>query len=114
MLKEILLRFGLASLARPILGGAGAILVFHRIRAVDPSLAFSPNYHNSVAPEAFERLLDSLAEDGTEILGLEEAMRRQQARDAGRFVCLTFDDGYRDNHDTLLPIIAAGSGPITV
>jgi len=114
MLKEILLRFGLAALARPILGGAGAILVFHRIRAVDPALSFSPNYRNSVAPEAFERLLDSLAEDGVEILGLEEAMLRQQKPGNGRFVCLTFDDGYRDNHDTLLPIIAARQVPITV
>ncbi len=91
MLKEILLRFGFAALARPILGGTGAILVFHRIRAVDPALSFSPNYRNSVAPEAFERLLDSLAEDGVEILGLEEAMLRQQYPGDGRYVCLTFD-----------------------
>jgi len=114
MLKELLLRLGLASLARPIVGGAGTIFVFHRIRAGNPELAFSPNDRNSVAPENFERLLDALAEDGTEVVGLEEAMLRLQAPGARRFACLTFDDGYRDNHDTLLPIIAARVAPITV
>jgi peptidoglycan/xylan/chitin deacetylase (PgdA/CDA1 family) len=114
MLKELLLRLGLASLARPLLGGAGTVLVFHRIRAADPTSAFSTNYRNNVAPEAFERLLDTLAEDGLAIVGLEEALLRQQAPAAGRFVCLTFDDGYRDNHDTLLPIIEARRVPVTV
>ena len=114
MLKDLLLQLGLASLSQPILGGVGTILVFHRIRAVDPALAFSPNYRNSVAPETFERLLDTLAEDGTEIVSLEEAAHRQQASGARRFVCLTFDDGYRDNHDTLLPIIVSRRVPITV
>lgn len=114
MLKQLLLRLGLVSLARPMLGGAGAIFVFHRIRAADPAVAFSTNYRNNVPADAFERLLDTLAEDGIEIVGLEEALFRQQAAGAGRFVCLTFDDGYRDNHDTLLPIVEARHIPITV
>jgi peptidoglycan/xylan/chitin deacetylase (PgdA/CDA1 family) len=114
MVKDLLLRLGLASLARPLLGGAGAILVFHRIRAADPALAFATNYRNNVPPDAFGRLLDTLAEDGIEVVGLEEALLRQQTAGTGRFVCLTFDDGYRDNHDTLLPIVEARRVPITV
>jgi peptidoglycan/xylan/chitin deacetylase (PgdA/CDA1 family) len=95
-------------------GRAGSILMFHRLRKSDPALAFSSNYGNSVDPRSFERLLDTLVEDGIEILGLDDAVRRQETQRGMRFVCLTFDDGYRDMHDTLLPIVEARGVPVTV
>lgn len=113
-MKDLLVRLGLAAVARPILGGKGAILVFHRIRPHDPELSFAANHRNSVAPPAFVALLDTLEADGTEIVTLDEALSRRETRRGGRFVCLTFDDGYRDNHDTLLPIIEARRIPVTI
>ncbi|MDP3415520.1 polysaccharide deacetylase family protein [Falsiroseomonas sp.] len=113
-LKDLLLRLGIAKVARPLLGGAGAILVFHRIRPHDPSLHFDANHRNSIPPEQFIALLDILAADGVEVVSLDEALLRLQGPPDRRFVCLGFDDGYRDNNETLLPIITARRIPVTI
>lgn len=113
-MKELLVRLGLAALARPLLGGAGAVLVFHRLRGHDPGLTFAANHRNSIPPSLFERLLDALEAEGVAVVGLDEALARIGDRHRGRFVCLTFDDGYRDNHDTLLPILEARRVPATI
>jgi len=113
-LKDLLVRLGMAELTRPVLGGAGAILVFHRVRPYDPSLRFDANHRNSIPPGQFIALLDILAADGVEVVSLDEALLRLQGPPGRRFVCLGFDDGYRDNHDTLLPIITARSIPVTI
>jgi peptidoglycan/xylan/chitin deacetylase (PgdA/CDA1 family) len=113
-MKELLVRLGLAALAQPLLGGAGAVLVFHRLREHDPALTFAANHRNSITPALVERLLDTLEEAGIEVVGLDEALARIAARRRGRFVCLTFDDGYRDNHDALLPILEARRVPATI
>lgn len=114
MLKDLLLWSGLARLARPILGGAGAVLVFHRLGPPEPGLIFDVNQRNIVPAALFEQLLDALSEDGVDVVTLDEALRRIAAPRAGRFVCLTFDDGYRDNHDLLLPILESRGVPATV
>lgn len=114
MLKRLLGRVGLAHVARPILGGAGAVLCFHRLGPPDPDLIFDANQRNIVAAQAFGQVLDTLSADGVAVVTLDEALSRLAAPRAGRFVCLTFDDGYRDNHDLLLPILEARRVPATV
>lgn len=114
MLKTLLVRLGAARLLRPILGGRGAVLVMHRVRPRDPELSIEANHRNSIPAELLTDLLDALAADGVAVVTLDAALERLGARRAGRFVCLTFDDGYRDNHDTLLPILEARGVPATV
>ncbi len=116
---KALLKQGLAGLRldralRAIYGGRGAVLMFHRLRPRDPSLSFPQAYLSDVDPVDFERILDALDDDGIDILSLDEAARRLRGERRGRFVCLTFDDGYRDNHDCLLPILRARYVPATV
>lgn len=113
-MKELLVRLGLAAIARPLLGGVGAIFVLHRVRERDPELRFEVNHRNSIAPHRFEQLLDTLESAGVSVVSLDEAMVRLAASRMDRFACLTFDDGYRDNHDTLLPILEARRLPATV
>jgi peptidoglycan/xylan/chitin deacetylase (PgdA/CDA1 family) len=115
-LKDLLVRLGVAGIARPVLGGAGAILVFHRLRPHDPALHFDANHRNSIPPAQFITLLDTLAADGVEVVSLDEALRRLEGSPAPRrrFVCLGFDDGYRDNHDALLPIVEQRRVPVTI
>lgn len=113
-MKDLLVRLGLPALLRPILGGAGAVLVFHRLRERDPGLIFDANHRNAIPPALFETLLDALAADGVDVVSLDEALARIAAPRAGRFACLTFDDGYRDNHDALLPILEARRVPATI
>ncbi len=114
MIKRALAALGLGALLRPLLGGAGAVLVFHRIRPRDPDWVIEANHRNCVAPDAFLALLDTLDAAGIEVVTLDEALARLDQARPRRFACLTFDDGYRDNHDTLLPILEARRVPATV
>lgn len=114
MLKDLLTRFGVQHLLRPLLGGHGAVLVLHRVRPRDPGLLLEANHRNSIPPELLARLLDALAADRIAVVTLDEALARLAGPRSGRFVCLTFDDGYRDNHDTLLPLLEARRVPATV
>lgn len=114
MLKDMLVRLGAPAIIRPFLGGRGTVLVFHRVRHRDPDLFVAANLRNSVPPELLVAVLDTLATEGVDVVGLDEACDRLAAPRAARFACLTFDDGYRDNHDTLLPILEARRVPATV
>ncbi|MGE5027690.1 MAG: polysaccharide deacetylase family protein [Betaproteobacteria bacterium] len=108
---------GLASLA---LRGAGAlamasgrgrrlsILVYHRVLPrSDAMLA------GEVEAAAFDWQMALLAEH-FQVLPLSEAVRR--LRDGSlptRAACVTFDDGYADNHDIALPILQKWRLPAT-
>ena len=59
--------------------------------------AFQPNRHLEVTPEFLERLLRRLARARIDVVSLNEMHRRFIEDDfKRRFVCLTFEDGYRD------------------
>lgn len=94
--------------------GVGAILMFHRI-SDERRRRFSPNYGLSVQAKFFEIVLKGILGQGIEIVDLREACRRLKERDFRRkFVCITFDDGYRDNFQYAFPICRRLGVPMTV
>jgi hypothetical protein len=50
-----------------------------------------------VTPDFLDAVLDQVQEAGLDVVSLDEAVRRLRGEDERRFVCFTFDDGYRDN-----------------
>src|SRR6476661_9303648 len=81
---------------RPLVGGVGAILTLHHVRP-ERSSVFQPNRHLEVTPEFLERLLRRLARARIDVVSLDEMHRRFIEDDfKRRFVCLTFEDGYKD------------------
>src|SRR5215468_7853326 len=103
--KKAILRTGFEALyfsgshlfLRPFVGGIGAILTLHHVR---PSRrdAFQPNRLLEVTPSFLEGVLKALRRAQVDIVSLDEMQRRLVERDfRRRFICLTFDDGYRDN-----------------
>lgn len=103
-LKKTIIRTGLETLyfsgmhhwLRPLLGGVGAILTLHHVRPPRPG-AFQPNRLLEVTPVFFERLLRRLARARIDVISLDEMHRRFVSGDyKRRFVCITFDDGYKD------------------
>src|SRR4026209_430215 len=87
---------GLHHWLRPLVGGVGAILALHHVRPPRPE-AFQPNRLLEVTPEFLERLLRQLARSRIDVVSLDEMHRRYIESDFVRcFVCLTFDDGYKD------------------
>src|SRR5688572_7930837 len=104
-LKKAVLRTGLEALyftgahrlLRPLLGGVGAILTLHHVRPARKD-AFQPNRLLEVSPAFLGDVIRGLRREGVDIITLDEMYRRLKEQDfRRRFVCFTFDDGYRDN-----------------
>ncbi len=93
---ETLYLSGMHHLMRPLFGGVGCILTLHHVRPPRPD-AFQPNRLLEVTPVFFEGLLRRLKRRRIDLVSLDEMHRRFIAGDfKRRFVCITFDDGYKD------------------
>ena len=121
-LKQTIIRGGLESLyfsgahmaLRPWVGGVGAILTLHHVRPPRPD-RFQPNRLLEVTPRFLTGVVKLLKRSRVDVISLDEMHRRMLARDFGRrFVCLTFDDGYRDNLEHAYPILRDAGFPFAV
>jgi peptidoglycan/xylan/chitin deacetylase (PgdA/CDA1 family) len=92
--------------------GEGVILKFDRVRPPQ-SGPFQPLQSREVAPDQFERLLKRLRRWNYDIIAIGELTDRLQRPGARprRFVCLTFDIGYRDFLDHAWPILKRHNAP---
>ena len=94
--------------------GKGAILMLHRVQPRD-AREFAPNARLSISPEYLRALLAAFRAADIDVIGMDEALAR--LRNPGRtrrFVCFTFDDGYRDNLEHALPVFRRFRAPFTV
>ena len=103
-MKQTIIRTGLETLyftgmhhvMRPLVGGVGAILTLHHVRPQRPE-AFQPNHLLEVTPVFFEQLLRRLQRARLDVISLDEMHERYiSGKFKRRFVCITFDDGYKD------------------
>ena len=95
--------------------GEGVILKFERVRPPQPGL-FRPLKSREIAPDRFDLMLNRLRRwnyDFIAIGELSERLRRPGARPR-RFVCLTFDIGYRDFLVHAWPILKRHNAPATL
>jgi peptidoglycan/xylan/chitin deacetylase (PgdA/CDA1 family) len=103
------LLYGAAALLSPA-GARGrlSVLIYHRVLAApDPLLP------GEVDAALFERQMGMLARHFT-VLPLPEAVRRlREGKLPARAAAVTFDDGYRDNFETALPILQRLGLPAT-
>jgi peptidoglycan/xylan/chitin deacetylase (PgdA/CDA1 family) len=121
-LKHTIIRGGLESLyftgayaaLRPLVGGVGVILTLHHVRPPRPD-RFQPNRLLEVTPRFLARVVKYLRRARVDVISLDEMHRRMTAGDfRRRFVCITFDDGYRDTLDHAYPILKAADMPFAV
>jgi peptidoglycan/xylan/chitin deacetylase (PgdA/CDA1 family) len=102
---ETLYFSGLHQLMRPLVGGVGSILTLHHVRPQRAS-RFQPNRLLEVSPAFFERLLRRLRRSRHDLISLDEMHQRMVSGNyKRRFVCVTFDDGYRDNLRWAYPLL---------
>lgn len=109
---------GATSLAGRTMRGRGAILMLHRV-GPDPESAFAPNSHLSISPQFLRELLSRLSAGIHEFVSLDEALVRirmseERAREVRPFLCVTLDDGYRDNLENAVPLFRQYSVPYTI
>ncbi|MET0968484.1 MAG: polysaccharide deacetylase family protein [Tardiphaga sp.] len=99
---------------RPIFGGVGTIFMLHHVRPAHAGL-FQPNRHLEITPDFLRATLAYLRATGVDIVTPDEVQRRLVEKDfSRRFVCFTYDDGYRDNRDYALPAMQDFDAPFTV
>jgi peptidoglycan/xylan/chitin deacetylase (PgdA/CDA1 family) len=73
------------------------VLAYHRVSDDDDELA--------VSPARFKQHMEALAAADLTVVDVDEAMSRLDSNSNGRYVCITFDDGYRDNLEQAAPIL---------
>lgn len=106
---------GLDRCARALFGGVGAVLMFHQVTPRRPSGRWSATDGLRVTEGALESFIDTLQSEGYDLVTATEAAERLASGGrSGRFAALTFDDGYRDNHDVLLPLLRRRNAKATV
>ena len=89
--------------------GKGLVVMFHEIhRDVDAEL------RTGCGPAQVERIIVALRSAGREIVAPDEAMRRLSDPSGRPFALITFDDAYRDNKTTALPVFERLNAPLTI
>jgi peptidoglycan/xylan/chitin deacetylase (PgdA/CDA1 family) len=99
---------------RPLLGGVGSILILHHVRPPQPG-RFQPNHLLEVTPRFLERVIRRLRRSRVDLVSLDEMHRRLKTGDhPRRFVCFTFDGGYRDNAEFAYPVLKKYEVPFAI
>lgn len=122
MLLDAIYYSGGASLANAHLRGRGSILMLHHVKKPDPPSEFAPNSHLEVTPGFLEEVLARVSPSIFEFVALDEAVKRIKgaaeetgaARRRRPFLCVTLDDGYRDNLENAVPLFRKYSIPYTI
>jgi peptidoglycan/xylan/chitin deacetylase (PgdA/CDA1 family) len=101
----------ITSLVERRYGGAGTIFMLHSIVS-DQDYLPKENIHTSAG--FLDAMIRHYQRQRVPIVSLSDAMDRLNSRSRQRFVCFTFDDGYRDNLTRALPIFRKHAVPFSV
>ena len=103
------LRRKLHNLTHPILG---RILMLHR---VVEHRSEGENRELEITPEFLRRTIETYRQQGHRFVSIDEACAIiAKGRSKQPFVCLTFDDGYRDTFDLAYPLLKGHNIPFAV
>jgi peptidoglycan/xylan/chitin deacetylase (PgdA/CDA1 family) len=95
-------------------GGAGVILRFERVRP-RASLRFQPLKSQEITPKFLDRTIRALKRWNFDIVSMDEVCRRAVTlASPRRFVCLTFDGGYKDVMTSAYPVLSKYGVPFSV
>jgi peptidoglycan/xylan/chitin deacetylase (PgdA/CDA1 family) len=105
---------GFSRLMQRRTGGAGVILRFERVRP-RRSQRFQPLKSREITPGFLDRTIRALKRWKFDIVSMDEVCRRAVTlASPRRFVCLTFDGGYKDLMISAYPLLAKHGVPFTV
>jgi peptidoglycan/xylan/chitin deacetylase (PgdA/CDA1 family) len=95
-------------------GGAGVVLRFERVRP-PRSDRFRPLRAQEITPRFLDRTIRALQRWNFDIVSIDEVCRRAVTlASPRRFVCLTFDGGYKDVMTSAYPVLSRHGVPFTV
>jgi len=94
--------------------GAGVVLRFERVRPLQP-VRFQPLKSREITPGFLDRTIRALKRWKYDIVSIDEACQRAVTPAAPRrFVCLTFDGGYKDLMTSAYPVLSKHAVPFAV
>jgi peptidoglycan/xylan/chitin deacetylase (PgdA/CDA1 family) len=93
--------------------GNGVIFTLHRVCAPRTD-AFQPNRILEITPDFLDAALAHIRAAGIDLVSMDEAERRLGDASSPFFAALTFDDGFRDTLDIVLPILQKHAAPAAV
>ncbi len=103
-------------LSDPIYGGIGACFVLHRV--LPPALRdkYTINRGLAITPEYLERVIHYLQQKNCRFVSLDELCQVLESgqKPKHKLICLTIDDGYRDNMEFGLPVFQKHNIPFTI
>ncbi|MEO5726394.1 MAG: polysaccharide deacetylase family protein, partial [Byssovorax sp.] len=108
---------GFAPALEPVYGGVGSIPVFHRIVAPRTGERVGFAHHSEASVAQLEATIALFSSRGYAFVSLDElcaALGKPRSRGAHRLAALTFDDGYRDNHDVVYPLLSSLGIPFAI
>ena len=105
-----------APLIRPVYGGAGVILMFHRVLPQEARPRIRGHAALEVTPEALEQTIDYFAQRNYKVYSPDDLYQFLTGiKKADKpFVLFTFDDGYVDNLTYAFPIFKKHNIPFTI
>jgi peptidoglycan/xylan/chitin deacetylase (PgdA/CDA1 family) len=103
-----------AMLVRPALGGLGCIITLHRVVPEAERSPLPSHRALEIRPGDLRAMLEYVRRNGLEAITLDELPARLANPRGPRFICFTFDDGYRDNAAEALPIFREFGVPFAV
>lgn len=107
--EEVVYRSGMDEVLGRAYRGKGVVMMFHEIHTdVDAEL------RTGCDPAQLERIVRALRARGRDIVTVSEGLRRLADPASAPFAILTFDDGYRDNLTTALPVLERLDAPMTL
>jgi peptidoglycan/xylan/chitin deacetylase (PgdA/CDA1 family) len=89
---------------RPIFAGIGCIVALHRVVREGQRSSIPQNRALEITPDSLDGILNWVRRRELEVIRLDEVRNRLGSPRGPKFVCFTFDDGYRDNLEEALPI----------
>jgi len=108
-MKQILknLLFSVFYIFKKNLNGKASILMYH---SIDKNNAFF-----TVTEKNFKKQLKYLKRKKFNVVKLSDLIKKiKNGDDISNYICITFDDGYKDNYDIVFPLIKKYSFPITI
>jgi peptidoglycan/xylan/chitin deacetylase (PgdA/CDA1 family) len=120
-LKHLMIRLGLEAVALSGAGrlatraaGRGVIFTLHHVRP-ERQFAFEPNGHLSVTPDFLEQALLVVREAGLHPVHLHQLPALlADPSEKRNLLCVTLDDGYRDNERYAAPVFRRHRVPYTI
>jgi len=108
-------RLGVPLLTRPVFGGLGHILMFHRVVPDHGEERVENHESLEVTVDHLTDIVHYFRSRGYTFVDLDEIHARLQSGKFGKpFVHFTFDDGYRDNLEHAYPVLKARAVPFTI